>query len=156
ANGKHDPVAEVIVIFTRLLPLADEPGGEELFRAELAAGPVEQPGPAFGVIAEAEPGDRLIAEAAAVQVVAGGLCFGRLHEALVDLGFGPGEGFEKLVPAGRVAGLLTVLFRQLDAGPAGEQLERFGEADAGRLHQEREAVPPFLADPAAVRLPVGV
>ena len=96
--------------------------------------------------------DGLVGEAASAQVRERGLARLRVHEDRVVEG---DRRLDDLAQAGVVDVLAPRALVDLDAGPAGEDAERLGEADRVPLHHEREDVAVLAAAEAVPRVAGG-
>ena len=147
ADGKHQPAAEAVVEPARVLLPDDEPGllAEGCVIA-LRLGPVHRVVPGLGSGPEAEFPDGFHAHTALVQVVAGDLAGGLVHEALLPaLGDGLVELEQRILHAARLLGPRIVLRLEGDARALGEPGEGLDKGEVLVVLHEAEHVPALVA-----------
>ena len=114
----------------------------------------QQPVPGLRGKPDVEAVDRGGREAAGAKVVAGGRRLGGRTEAVAET-FGR-PGLDRSKRGFVVDGQAAPSTGQLDSGPIGQLLERLAELDLLHPHHEREHIAADVADPTAVRLPLGI
>jgi len=149
-DREQDPFAELVVdAAARRLARRGQPDLKEFLGANIALGG-ERPGhlvPPTRRPAELVGLDRLVGEAATMEVVEGGLsCVGSREHGVVK----SDGAVEDLAETGLVGILAFRPLVDLDARALGERSERLGEENAIALHDEAEDVP---AQAAAEAMP---
>ena len=154
ADREDDPRPEAVVDAVAALARRGQARLDQLGRADLAA-LLQRPAQGVPVgrrPAQVRPLDRLVAEAALAQVGEGALARGRLRQDRVVEGDGRLDDVVEVPAAGVLAGGPLV---DLDAGPAGQDLERLREGEAVAAHDEAEDVAALAAAEAVPALACG-
>ena len=154
ADREDDPRPEAVVGAVAALARRGQARLDQVGHADLAA---LLQGPAQGVPvgrrpAQVRPFDRLVGEAALAQVGQGALARGRLRQDGVVERDGRLDDVVEMPAAGVLAGGPLV---DLDAGAAGQDLERLREGEAVAAHDEAEDVAALAAAEAVPALASG-
>ena len=149
----HQSTAEEVVGTSVALAHAHQPrlheqlAGQAFAALGLGLGELDQGLAAAGRVADAEGLDRVGADAAGLQVLAGATSLAALERGAVE-GFGPGQNRQASVVLG--AGAVAFALGQLDACARGEHLDRVAERHAVLALDELDHVAALGAGAEAV------